>query len=440
MVGLLAIVAASVFGIHAFISATGVSLAMAGVVGTPIEDTATMQNTDEANPDILDKEVVKSIIQIRPSATPLDTLLNNVSGKKTTKSFEVEYFSSGVRDKVSSVKTTVAATSGSSPIQQLIAVTLENPRFADTHDIIMFPEITDTEDGQELKAHVFKRDITNGTISMMAINGKGLYKRDIPSIQAGTKVVRIGKAMDERSARCEDFYIAPSNESNYCQIFMTTLSEGLYHKMSKKRVDFDLTEMKDSAIYDFRRQKEGAALFGKKALLISPENNLRYHHMDGIATVIGRNKAISFKSNDTVTKAITDWTRAIFTGNNGADTRYAFVGDDLMAWLTENAEIRKYMDGKASEMVHGIRFNKLETNFGVLMLKSHPDFKAYGYDKKMLVFDPEYIDLYHFKPMSARVIDNEKNGTELSQSYVMEEVFCPIVTNPDVHALITMTE
>lgn len=440
LMGLLAIVAASVFGIHALISVSGISLAMAGAVGTPVSDTATMQNTDTANPNILDKEVVKKIVQIRPSATPLDTILNNVSGKKTTNAFEVEYFSSGVRDKITTVKTAITATSGSSPVTQLVTVAMDNSMFADTHDVIMFPEITDTADGQPLTGHVFKRDTAAGTVNLMFINGKGTNKRDVPAIAAGTKMVRIGKAMDERAARCEDFYIVPSNDSNYCQIFMTTLSEGVYQKMVAKRVDFDITDLKETAIYDLKRQKEGAALFGKKAKLISPENGLEYYHMDGIATVIGRNKSISFSSSDSVTSVITDWTRAIFCGNNGADTRYAFVGDDIMAWLMKNAEIKKYLDGKATEMVHGIRFNKIETNFGTLMIKSHPDFKAYGYDKKMLVFDPEYIDLYHLKPLSTRIIDNEKTGTELSQSYVMEEVFCPIVTNPDVHALITMNQ
>ena len=440
LAGLLAIVAASVFGIHALISVSGISLAMAGAVGTPVADTATMQNTDTANPNILDKEVVKKIVEIRPSATPLDTILNNISGKKETKSFEVEYFSGGVRDKVTTVKTAVAATSGSSPLTQLVTVAMDNTIFADTHDVLMFPEITDTSDGQPLTAHVFKRDTAAGTVNLMFINGKGTNQRDIPAIPAGTKMVRIGKAMDERAARCDDFYTVPENDSNYCQIFMTTITEGFYEKIVAKRVDFDLTEIKDSAIYDFKRQKEGASLFGKKAKLISPENGLIYYHTEGIATTIGKNKSISFKSSDSLRDTITDWTRAIFTGNNGADTRYAFVGDDIIAWLIKNADIKKYMDAKATEMVHGIRFNKMETNFGTLLFKAHPDFKAYGYDRKMLVFDPEYIDLRHLRPMNTRVIDNEKNGSERSKSYVMDEVFCPIVTNPDVHALITMTE
>ncbi|MCM1169981.1 MAG: hypothetical protein NC324_08620 [Bacteroides sp.] len=436
-----AIFAASIFGITALVSAAGVSLAVAGAgasVGTPVQDTVTMQNVDEANKGILDIEVVRKITQVRPNATPLDTLLNSISARKTTKAFEVQYFASGVRDKVTSVKTSVAATSGSNAPTAMITVELENGMFADTHDVIMFPEITDTSDGRELTAHVFKRDSGNSTISMMVINGKGANKRDIPAIPEGSKVVRIGKAMDERAARCEDFAIIPDDDSNYCQIFMSTLSEGFYQKMAKKRVDFDITELKDSALYDFRRQKEGAALFGKKAKLISPVTGLEHYHMDGIATIIGRHKTINFNASEKVSDAVVDWAKAIFRGNNGSDVRYAFAGDDIISWMSKGADVQKFMDANAVEMKHGIRFNKIETNFGTLLIKSHPDFEAYGYSNKMLVFDPEYIDLYHRLPMGTRIIDNEKNGTERSTSYVMEEAFCPIVTNPDVHALISM--
>lgn len=159
--------------------------------------------------------------------------------------------------------------------------------------------------------------------------------------------------------------------------------------------------------------------------------------MGGIARKIAKN-GLTISMAGKASDAIVDITKHVFCGNNGAQKRYAFAGDDVLEWLDKKlaAESYRKIEAKSTEIVAGIEFNKLVTNFGTILVRPHGDFAKLGMGKKMLVFDPEYIDLRTFRPMGVREIDNEKNGTELSKSYVIEEAFTNLVSNPPVHSMI----
>lgn len=415
--------------------------------GTPIQGdggsvdnkgVVTAQAIREANSHILKDDVVRKVTQIRPSATPLDTILRELSGKRAIKSFVARYFSSGVRPTVTRIKADIAATSGSS-VQSVHTVTLENEQFVDKDDLLLFQGVNGG-DGKELVGHVTK--VNSGStpsVEVMLLNGTGDNKRGIPQITTGTAVTRLSTAMNERDARSADYAIIPEDDYNYCQIIMSTMSQGLVQRMLEKEIDFDLTDLKDATIYDFRRKCEGALLNGSRALLNIGGRD--YYHMNGIIRPISEHK-ISTGRSTKVSNAIVEWTKEIFVGNNGSDTRYAFAGDGVLEWLSKGlvSETYKKIESTKTEVVAGIRFNKIETEFGTLMLRHHPDFGSLGMDNKILVFDPDYIELRQLKPMGIRKIDNAANGTDLSESYVIEEAFTNVVTNPGVHALIELND
>lgn len=330
------------------------------------------------------------------------------------------------------------ATTGSS-ITKIHQITLTDESFADKDDVLMFKDVNG-KDGQMLVCHVIERGNTPGTYNVMMMNGIGDNERDTPAFPDGTEVVRLSTAKNELDARSADYAIVPDNDYNYCQIIMSTLSQGMYEKIHKKKVDFDLTDLKDSAIYDFRRKSEGALLWGFRSKIIRPSDGRVFYHMDGIARRIAkRNLNISMKSK--ASEATVDITKHLFCGNNGSDTRIAFAGDDVLEWLDKKLAEESYrkIEAKSTEVVAGIEFNKISTNFGTLLIRSHGDFAKLGMSKKMLAFDPEYIELRSLRPMGVREIDNEKNGTELSQSYVIEEAFTNLVFNEPVHSLISFT-
>lgn len=419
------------------IGIAGMSLAFAGVVGTPVMETVRGRNVSTVNVHILRPEVVKKITQIRPSSTPLDTVLQNISGKRSAKSFRVRYYSAGVRDIQTTVKTKVSATTESnSPLTKTHVVQLDNIDFADDNDVLMFHEITEgTEDGLALVGLVIERQ-DDGNVKVMMLNGTGTNHRDTPEIPVGTHVSRIGSAMNELDARCNDFSLIPTNEENYMQIIMSTLSQGLYEKMGKEGIDFDfdLNDLKDQAIYDFRRKREAACLFGVKA--ISYKDGRKIYTTQGIASTIEKHKKFLFKDTDKVEDVIMDWIDFIFNGNNGSDTRYAFFGPEILNWMAKGTDVQKWLDEKSTETVFGLRFSKIETLYGTLFCRFHQDFINHGWGNKALVIDPEYIDLYNLRPLGVRTMDDPKNGPYS----VIEEALCPVVTNLDCHAVLEMSE
>lgn len=434
--GLLLCTAVAFGAVSAFtLGGVGVSLAMAASVGTPIQETMSEQNVDGANGNIFRPEVIKKIIEIRSSNYPLDTIMRNASGSKPTKAFETRFYSLGERDQVTTVNTAVSA-SESSAATKVHDVKLDTDAFAGVNEMLMFQGIKGS-DKQNLVGHVVAVNPSTNTYTVMLMNGVGTNGADIPAIAKGTKVSRIGQAMNELDARSEDYAMVPENDSNFCQIIMSTISQGLYEKMLKKEVDFGLNEIKEAAIYDFRGKCEYASLFGVKKMVILP-NGKRYYHMGGIYRSIASNKLIETLDSVAPKEAVVDWTKDIFTGNNGSDDRYMFAGEGILAWLGKSAEYQKQMNANMVEYKFGIRFNVIETNFGRLLVRLHKGFRFHGLDNEALVIDPEFLEYRVLRPMGVRHIDNKANGTELSDSYVIEEAFCPIVTNPDVHAVIRL--
>ena len=432
-VGLLLCTALAFGAVSVFtMGGVGVSLAMA--VGTAVQTTMSEQNVDEANENIFQPEVIKKITQIRSSNYPLDTIMRNASGSKPTKAFENRFYSLGERDQMTTVTTAVSA-SESSAATKVHDVKLDTDAFAGVNEMLMFQGIKGS-DNQNLVGHVVAVNPSTNTYTVMLMNGVGTNGADIPAIAKGTKVSRVGQAMNELDARSEDYAMVPENDSNFCQIIMSTISQGLYEKMLKKEVEFGLNEIKEAAIYDFRGKCEYASLFGVKKMIVY--NGKRYYHMEGIYRSIASNKLIETLDSVAPKEAVVDWTKDIFTGNNGSDERYMFAGEGLLAWLGKSAEYQKQMNANAVEYKYGIRFNVIETNFGRLYVRLHKGFRFHGLDNEGLVIDPEYLEYRILRPMGVRHIDNKANGTELSDSYVIEEAFCPIVTNPDVHAVIRL--
>ena len=299
--GLLLCTALAFGAVSAFtLGGVGVSLAMA--VGTPIQTTMSEQNVDQANENIFKPEVIQKITKIRSSNYPLDTIMRNVSGSKPTKAFEVRFYSLGERDQMTTVHTAVSATE-SSAATKVHDVKLDTDAFAGVNEMLMFQGIKGS-DNQNLVGHVVAVNPSTNTYTVMLMNGVGSNGADIPAIAKGTKVSRVGQAMNELDARSEDYAMVPENDSNFCQIIMSTISQGLYEKMLKKEAEFGLNEIKEAAIYDFRGKCEYASLFGVKKMIVY--NGKRYYHMEGIYRSIASNKLIETLDSVAPKEAVVD--------------------------------------------------------------------------------------------------------------------------------------
>lgn len=107
-----------------------------------------------------------------------------------------------------------------------------------------------------LICHIVATDsIAQDKITIYPINAAVL-----PALPADTPIYRLGVAKHENAGMSEDPSQMPYSDSNYCQIHMTTVSEGLYQRLSEKEVNFGILDMREQALLDFRMTNEADAL------------------------------------------------------------------------------------------------------------------------------------------------------------------------------------
>ena len=107
-----------------------------------------------------------------------------------------------------------------------------------------------------------------------------------------------------------------------------------------------------------------------------------------------------------------------------------------MANLMKVDTVLKQIEAKSTEVVYGIRFNKIETNHGVLLFKRHPLLALAGWSERGIVLDLNYIEKHTFKPMATRKLSLKESGQRNVDAVVIEETTGLILRYPDTHAII----
>lgn len=185
---------------------------MAGVVGpgSMTEGGITHQGTEEDNGEIHDLDLDAIVVKVRPSETPMDTLMRELKNSRKTGSIKTGGWEVGTRDVED--KVTVELT-GSSDVHD-ITVGLKNMWMKD--DTVLVPGVAGG-DGKPLMLYVLGKDNTNSRLNVVAANpvdGK------IPNIPANSVLLRLGNAKAETDAQTTPFALQPTPRYNFCQIHM----------------------------------------------------------------------------------------------------------------------------------------------------------------------------------------------------------------------------
>lgn len=429
-------------------AAAGMSVAFAGF-GATAEQTnrGTVTTVRSAGDDgtverqpINKPSISQKITKINPSLFPMDSMLRELQ-TVSCKSFEYKYYSVRSRGVESKIKTAYTVTTGSEAGAKQLDVTNAHIFSLDTN--ILFPTFNVDNDTKvaskvtgpalnPLVCHVVAADgIGQGKITVYPVNAALL-----PALPADTPLLRMGVAKHENAGMSDDPSQMPYSDSNFCQVRMTTVSEGLYQRLQEKDVQFGLLDMKEQALLDFRMCNEADALFGVKGEFVDPISRKVKYMSDGIFRKIDKHLDMG-----TETKITNDllygWASDIFSGNNGSEQRIMFYGRDFGRALAGAATVEKQLEAGKTEVVFGISFRKLETTDGVLLLKPHDLLNEYGYERAAVVVDPANVYRAVMKELEATELDRDKVGLSRSTDIRMDEAHCLAVTNPDTHAIIT---
>ena len=376
--------------------------------------------------EYLDEVLKKEIVKIRPSDTPLDTLTRQLNNTETAHGIEVGGWEIGTRaveDKVKSQSTAGA----------IATLAVENVDMWLPGDTLQVPAMVGA-DGKPLTLYVIDRGQDGASISVKSINGAS---GEVPQIAASTDIFRLGNAASETQAQAEIFVMNPSKRKNFCQIHMTQVEESVIHGLHDKKVDMDFGSYKEQTLWDFKRAMELTNLFGVKGTTYNKKNELVYTSA-GLWNQLEAQH--TYNAAGMTDKEWVALSRKIFEGNNGADRRILLAGPALIEAIASVSSYQKQLEAKSVELVHGIRVQRIETNFGELMIKNMGTLFSGERAGWGMVLDMGYIVKKVFEPLHTEELELSKSGQRRVKAQRIIENYCLFAENLPAHCKLTPNE
>ena len=434
---LVGLFAAGIFAIGGLLGGlAGTSLAMASPAGTTTNETSTTETIASGSSELLQNTISKRITELKPSANPLDTIMRELGGAEQVKSWEYEWYYIDQKGTQDTIKTAFSASGGSSAVNTVYDLYVNNIHIWNVDDVAMFVDIVGAS-SKPLIVHVVDKVPSAFKLVVLPLNGTGTNGYDMPLIAQSKKLVRIGNAKSEKDAQTTPYAAYPQKDSNYCQIHMAQVEESIYAALHDKEVQWNINDHKMQALYDLRRSMESTSLWGTKKFQFDPIGQDNKYFSAGITQYIS--KGLEYASTGITNAVFAGWGKDIFTGNSGSEKRILFTGGNLMKTLLSTPTIVKQIEAKSTEVIWGITFKKIDTGFGELLVKYHPLFDYSGWEDKGLVLDVNYIDKVVFNPMKSTDLELIKTGQKNAKAQVIQETFCLATRYPDLHAIISKT-
>lgn len=369
--------------------------------------------------EYLDDVLKKEIVKVRPSDTPLDTLTRQLNNTETAHGIEVGGWEIGSRD----VDDTVSKANTAGAIS---ALSVNNVDMWLPGDTLQVPSMTGA-DGKPLTLYVVARGTDGASISVKAINGTS---NNVPEITAEAKIYRLGTAASETQAQAEVFAMNPSTRKNFCQIHMTQVEESVIHGLHDKKVEVDFGTYKEQALWDFKRAMELTNLFGVKGKTYNNAGQLVYTS-DGLWNQL--TEEYQYNAAGLTDAEWVKMTRNIFEGNNGADRRILLAGPALLEAIATVPSYQKQLEAKNVEIVHGIRVNRIETNFGELLIKNMGVLFSGERAHWGMVLDMGNIVKKVFEPLHTDVLNLDNSGQRRVKAVRIIENYCLFAENLPTH-------
>lgn len=414
---------------------TGVALAMSGAAAAEVVNpgTVTTQAQKEKSPELLVDTVSKKITQMRPSLYPIDTILREIGRTVDAPSWRYGFYavdSRAIRDSMTeTVPLPIDALGGAVLENKAYNVKVGNMHIWQVDDNVLFVNAEGVE-GKPLVGNIVKKDNSAGTLSVMFVNRvPGAF-----NIPMDCKLVRIGNSKSEMDAQTSPYAVLPQKNFNYSQIHMAQVEEGVFAKLHDKEVQWGLADYQAQALYDLRRSMELTSLIGARGVLADPEDEQQKYFSGGLMRFV--DNYIDVPTAGITNNWFVDTTERIFSDNSGADTRFLFAGNKLISDLSKVPDIKKQIDAKNVEVKYGITFSKVETIYGVLLIRHHKLMTELGEYATGLVLDMNNIERAVMKKMEARKLMLKESGQRNADAHVVDETFCLALLYPDTHAII----
>ena len=430
VIAVIAMVAIGVYGIDATVSflfagasgtvITAEIVGVAGPAGGAAEGTLTSEDLGDA--DLLDNDLDRLIVKVRPTDFPLDTFTRELKNTQRVRRSECGGYEVGTRD----ISDTVveAYVGGDDTINLKVGKKLMWQK----SDTLIIPGIAGG-DGNPLMLYVAGKDSAASTLQVVAANPVAGV---IPAIAEDSGIIRLSKAMSETDAQTDAFSALPSPRINYCQIHMAQVEESVLAGLQKKLVNFDFSTQKEQAVWEMRRGMEFTNIFGTKSIITDPVTGKKVYTSAGVWNQV-TNESEYDNTTAPTNKTFTAMAREIFDGNNGSDRRLLMAGSGFIEWLAQVPNYAKQVEAKNVEVVQGVKVLKIITDFGELLVRPMTNLFIGSFADNAIALDMSYIVKYVFETLQTKDLNLDASGQRRVTAQRLLENYALFVENLPVH-------
>lgn len=406
-----------------FIPVSGLIIGPAGVAGPgEIHDGGAELGNDPEGKEYFDDDLNKTIIKVRPSEVPLDTLTRSIGNTRTCESWECGGWEIGTRDVIDTVATAAEAAAE-------VALVVNKKKMWLTGDMAYVDGVPG-KDGGPLALYVINRG-TGNAINVVAINSTD---GNVPALPQGTTLIRLSTGYSEKAAQAMPYNISPTTRKNFCQIHMAQVEETVLHSLQKKKVTMDFGTYKEQAIWDMKFGMERQNFFGVKGITQNEEGETVYAS-EGVWWQCP-NEFTFDKSKNWANPDYVSMCRRIFDGNNGSDTRFLFAGPGFLERLSYVDAYTKQIGAKQTEVVHGIKVRRIVSDFGELLVRPVSSLFQGSFADNALVLDLNYVAKYVREPLHSKELKLDESGQRRVNAVRLIEDYALFLENLPTHCRI----
>ena len=417
-------------------------LAMALVTGVEggkhvVNGPLTLDAVNESGNGLLLNEIDKQIVKIRPMATPIDQL-SRCAGAKSSGSMVVDYYNVDTKETKCEMQDDYIEPDASEVTENSVkaVITTSNNDVFDVSDTILVTDVngfaddgtTETADG--LVLYVMSKT-EDGNLNVMAVNGKkiGDVEGCVPTIPAGTVLIRMGRAATELDVQTPQFEALPKKAQNYCQIFKMQIEQSTLQKIANKEVGWTMSDQEEAAIYDMRLGMEKNFLFGVKRKIYDYKKKEYVLLTGGIWNQAGKEFKLDITQKE---DSVIEMMRKAFTGNAGSKRKILIGGSKLIGELNK-LDYTRVVNNTETTTKWGIDFSEISSKFGRLYILLSEVFDDCGMEDSGLIIDPEYIQKYSHLPFGTEALDLKSAGVRNTDALVVTEASCLVLRYPKAH-------
>ncbi|WP_455994947.1 SU10 major capsid protein [Porphyromonas endodontalis] len=401
-----------------------------------VDEIQTRQLTEENSPGLIVHPVDNLLTKIRPQSNPLVVIASRAK-RKSSNSQTYKYYSIDTLPDKATLKVKIEGTGD----KEIVEVdTSDNNIFSPKETIIFtgvkgYDKMGNVTPNIPLMAYIEQKTST-GKVYARVVNGKKHSTKDgvfvYPEILAGVKILRAGRAHNEKDIQTPPYAQFPSSRVQYIQKFRCQVEETTAQQIANKEVQFTLTDKEEEAVFDMSRGMSKSFWFGPGQIIHDNEGQEVYL-CEGIWPQAGKDFVFGTTVSDKITKEdFVALCKAAFVGSNGSKRKTMLCGGSFV----ENLSLLDLgNDVQVSTSTRfDLTFTSLKTNFGIIDVVHDESMDDCELSRHAFILDEDLVNRVDYLGVEdTRVLNLKDPGIRDTDARVINRACALYLSNPNCH-------